>query len=122
MKMTGSEIEAYTKRSNELAILCPTTVDPPSKRIELYLKGLASEIQSHATSVNIDNIQDIQHLAYRLTDQAVEQNMLPSCISAITTATTSATSATLADNKRNGMGIPARVSYYSVSSTTATQE
>ncbi|KAJ0804641.1 putative retrotransposon gag domain-containing protein [Helianthus annuus] len=31
LKMTGSEIEAYTKRSNELAILCPTMVDPPIK-------------------------------------------------------------------------------------------
>ncbi|KAJ0805097.1 putative retrotransposon gag domain-containing protein [Helianthus annuus] len=38
LKMTGSEIEAYTKRSNELAILCPTMVDPPVKHIELYLK------------------------------------------------------------------------------------
>ncbi|KAF5755980.1 hypothetical protein HanXRQr2_Chr17g0809171 [Helianthus annuus] len=35
LKMTGSEIEAYTKRSNELAILGPTMVDPPIKRIEL---------------------------------------------------------------------------------------
>ncbi|MFS7993791.1 putative retrotransposon gag domain-containing protein [Helianthus anomalus] len=104
LKMTGSEIEAYTKRSNELAILCPTMVDPPSKRIELYLKGLASEIQSHATSANLDNIQDIQRLAHRLTDQAVEQNRLPSCISAITTATTFATPATLSDNKRKWDG------------------
>ncbi|KAJ0580078.1 putative transcription factor interactor and regulator CCHC(Zn) family [Helianthus annuus] len=35
LKMTGSEFEAYTKRSNELAILCPTMVDPPIKHIEL---------------------------------------------------------------------------------------
>ncbi|KAJ0522988.1 putative nucleotidyltransferase, Ribonuclease H [Helianthus annuus] len=70
LKMTGSEIEAYTKRSNELAILCPTMVDPPIKRIELYLKGLASEIQSHVTSANLDNIQDIQRLALRLTDSS----------------------------------------------------
>ncbi|KAJ0556053.1 putative retrotransposon gag domain-containing protein [Helianthus annuus] len=49
LKMMASEIEAYTKRSNELAILCPTMVDPPIKRIELYLKGLAPEIQSHVT-------------------------------------------------------------------------
>ena len=77
LKMTGSEVEAYTKRSNELAILCPTMVDPPIKRIELYLKGLAPEIQSHVSSANLDNIQDIQRLAHRLTDQAVEQNRLP---------------------------------------------
>ncbi|KAJ0607231.1 putative nucleotidyltransferase, Ribonuclease H [Helianthus annuus] len=101
LKMTGSEIEAYTKRSNELAILCPTMVDPPIKRIELYLKGLASEIQSHVTSANLDNIQDIQRLAHRLTDQAVDQNKLPKRISATTSA---ATPTTPSDNKRKWDG------------------
>ncbi|MFS7996640.1 putative nucleotidyltransferase, Ribonuclease H [Helianthus anomalus] len=102
LKMSGSEIEAYTKRSNELAILCPTMVDPPVKRIELYLKGLAPEIQSHVTSANLNNIQDIQHLAHRLTDQAVELYKLPKRISATTTAVT--TSATPSDNKRKWDG------------------
>ena len=68
LKMTGSEIEAYTKRSNDLAILCPTMVDPPIKRIELYLKGLVPEIQSHVTSANMGAIQQVIRLAHRLTD------------------------------------------------------
>ncbi|KAF5766693.1 putative nucleotidyltransferase, Ribonuclease H [Helianthus annuus] len=102
LKMVGSEIEAYTKRSNELAVLCPTMVDPPYKRIELYLKGLAPEIQSHVTSANLDNIQAIQRLAHRITDQAVEQNRLPKRINATTTAVT--TSATPSDNKRKWEG------------------
>ncbi|KAJ0846729.1 putative transcription factor interactor and regulator CCHC(Zn) family [Helianthus annuus] len=84
LKMTGSEIEAYTKRSNELAILCPTMVDPHYKRIELYLKGLVPEIQSHVTSANLGTIQQVVKLAHRLTDQAVEQNRLPKRISATT--------------------------------------
>ncbi|KAJ0915996.1 putative transcription factor interactor and regulator CCHC(Zn) family [Helianthus annuus] len=100
LKMTGSKIEAYTKRSNELAVLCPTMVDPPIRRIELYLKGLAPEIQSHVTSANLNNIQDIQRLAHRLTDQAVEQNRLPKRIS----ATDATTSATPSDNKRKWDG------------------
>ncbi|KAJ0694873.1 hypothetical protein HanPI659440_Chr15g0613771 [Helianthus annuus] len=79
LKMTGSEIEAYTKRSNELAILCPTMVDPPIKRIELYLRGLVPEIQSHVTSANLATIQDITHLAHRLTDQAVDRTSCLSC-------------------------------------------
>ena len=121
--MAGSEIEAYMKRSNELAILCPTMVDPPSECIELYLKGLASEIQSHTTSANLDDIQDIQRLAHRLTDQAVEQNRLPSCISAITTATTSATPATPSDTQAEmGWVFQQGFRYRSVSSTVAGQE
>ncbi|KAJ0514894.1 putative transcription factor interactor and regulator CCHC(Zn) family [Helianthus annuus] len=101
LKMTGSEIEAYTKRSNELALLCLTMVDPPIKRIELYLKGLVPKIKSHVTSANLATIQDVTRLAHRLTDQAMEQNRLPKRISATTTTTTSATPS---DNKRKWDG------------------
>ncbi|KAJ0640404.1 putative nucleotidyltransferase, Ribonuclease H [Helianthus annuus] len=110
LKMVGSEIEAYTKRSNELAVLCPTMVDPPYKRIELYLKGLAPEIQSHVTSANLENIQEIQRLAHRITDQAVEQNKLPKRVSATTTVTPSATPVTLSDNKRKWEGDSSKAS------------
>ncbi|KAF5810457.1 putative transcription factor interactor and regulator CCHC(Zn) family [Helianthus annuus] len=77
LQMVGSEIEAYTKRSNELATFCPTMVYPPTKRIELYLKGLVPEIQSHVTAANLGTIQQVTRLAHRLTDQAEEQNKLP---------------------------------------------
>ncbi|KAJ0591390.1 putative transcription factor interactor and regulator CCHC(Zn) family [Helianthus annuus] len=104
LRMVGSEIEAYTKRSNELAVLCPTMVDPPYKRIELYLKGLAPEIQSHVTSANLENIQGIQRLAHRITDQAVDQNKLPKRVNATATVTSAATTATPSDNKRKWDG------------------
>ncbi|KAJ0466515.1 putative transcription factor interactor and regulator CCHC(Zn) family [Helianthus annuus] len=104
LKMVGSEIEAYTKRSNELAVLCPTMVDPPYKRIELYLKGLAPEIQSHVTSANLENIQEIQRLAHRITDQAVDQNKLPKRVNATANVTTSVTPATSGDSKRKWDG------------------
>ncbi|KAJ0447472.1 putative transcription factor interactor and regulator CCHC(Zn) family [Helianthus annuus] len=104
LKMVGSEIEAYTKRSNELAVLCPTMVDPPYKRIELYLKGLAPEIQSHVTSANLENIQEIQRLAHRITDQAVDQNKLPKRVNATANVTTSVIPATSGDSKRKWDG------------------
>ncbi|KAF5813523.1 putative nucleotidyltransferase, Hydrolase [Helianthus annuus] len=104
LKMVGSEIEAYTKRSNELAVLCPTMVDPPYKRIEMYLKGLAPEMQSHVTSANLNNIQEIQRLAHRITDQAVDQNKLPKRVNATATVTPSATPATTSDSKRKWDG------------------
>ncbi|KAM0054415.1 putative nucleotidyltransferase, Ribonuclease H [Helianthus debilis subsp. tardiflorus] len=106
LKMVGSEIEAYTKRSNELAVLCPTMVEPMYKRIELYLKGLAPEIQSHVTSANLNNMQEIQRLAHRLTNQAVDQNRLPKRVSATatTTATASTTPATPSESKRKWDG------------------
>ncbi|MFS7987691.1 putative transcription factor interactor and regulator CCHC(Zn) family [Helianthus anomalus] len=99
--MTGSEIEAYTKRSNDLAILYPTMVDPHIKRIELYLKGLVPEIQSHVTTANLTTIPPVIRLAHRLTDQAVEQNKLTKRIGATTSDGPS-------DNKQKWDGVSSK--------------
>ena len=48
--MVGSEIEEYITRSRELAHLCPHMVMPAFKRIELYIGGLAPQIQGMVTS------------------------------------------------------------------------
>ncbi|XP_022040392.1 uncharacterized protein LOC110942940 [Helianthus annuus] len=86
LKMSGSEIEVYTKQSNELASLCPNMSNPTYKRIELYMKGLVPEIQSIVTSANLQTIQQNIRLAHRLTDQAVEQGKLPKCNASISTS------------------------------------
>ncbi|MFS7904766.1 putative transcription factor interactor and regulator CCHC(Zn) family [Helianthus anomalus] len=57
--MVGSEIETYTKLSNDCAALCPNMSRPMYRRIELYIKGLAPEIRSHVTSANLDTIQPV---------------------------------------------------------------
>ncbi|KAI3686197.1 hypothetical protein L1987_79870 [Smallanthus sonchifolius] len=77
LKMEGSEIEAYTTRSHELANLCPQMVTPPYKRIEKFIDGLVPQIQSMVTSSNPTTIQQAIRLAHRLTDQAVAQGTLP---------------------------------------------
>ncbi|KAI3727060.1 hypothetical protein L1987_66869 [Smallanthus sonchifolius] len=77
LKMEGSEIEAYTTRSHELANLCPQMVTPPYKRIEKFIDGLVPQIQSMVTSSNPTTIQQAIRLAHRLTDQAVIQGILP---------------------------------------------
>ncbi|KAI3795656.1 hypothetical protein L1987_38313 [Smallanthus sonchifolius] len=77
LKMEGSEIEAYTTRSHELATLCPQMVTPVYKRIERFIEGLVPQIQSMVTSSNPTTIQQTIRLAHRLTDQAVAQGTLP---------------------------------------------
>ncbi|KAI3802549.1 hypothetical protein L1987_30685 [Smallanthus sonchifolius] len=77
LKMEGSEIEAYTTRSHEMANLCPQMVTPPYKRIEKFIDGLVPQIQSMVTSSNPTTIQQAIWLAHRLTDQAVAQDTLP---------------------------------------------
>ena len=71
--MVGSEIEAYTTRHHELAVLCPNMVDPVYKRIELYIDGLAPQIQGLVMSSNPATIQQTIRLAHKLTDQAVSR-------------------------------------------------
>ncbi|XP_076896741.1 uncharacterized protein LOC143549831 [Bidens hawaiensis] len=90
LRMEGSDIEAYTTRSHELAILCPQMVDPAYKRVEMYIDGLPPQIQSMVTSANPANIHDAVRLAHKLTDQAIKQGTLPSKKSATGTS----------DNKR----------------------
>ncbi|KAJ0840577.1 putative retrotransposon gag domain-containing protein [Helianthus annuus] len=98
LKMEGSEIEAYTKRSHELAILYPNMSRPPPRRIELYIKGLAPAVKSYVIAANLNNLPQIIRLAHKITDQEVERGSLPPRVSATTFPATATTPAS--DNKR----------------------
>lgn len=76
-KMEGSEIEAYTTRHHDLAVLCPNMVTPMYKRIETYIGGLSPQIQGLVMANNPTTIQQAVRLAHRLTDSAVTQGTLP---------------------------------------------
>ncbi|KAM0049159.1 putative transcription factor interactor and regulator CCHC(Zn) family [Helianthus debilis subsp. tardiflorus] len=99
LTMVGSEIEAYVKRSYELADLCPNLSRPMSRRIELFIKGLPSRVKGLVTAANLDNLTQIVRLAHKIVDQEVESNSLPPRISSTTTAATTST-ASAADGKR----------------------
>ncbi|KAJ0470202.1 putative retrotransposon gag domain-containing protein [Helianthus annuus] len=73
LKMVGSEIEAYSKRSHELANMCPNLSRPPPRRIELYIKGLAPQVKGLVIATNLDNLPRIIRLAHKITDQEVER-------------------------------------------------
>ncbi|KAI3819234.1 hypothetical protein L1987_13059 [Smallanthus sonchifolius] len=77
LKIEGSEIELYTTRSHEYAVMLPHMVTPTYKRIERYIDGLVPQIQSMVTSSNPTTIQQAIRLAHRLTDRAVTQGTLP---------------------------------------------
>ncbi|XP_022000066.1 uncharacterized protein LOC110897612 [Helianthus annuus] len=68
LKMEGSEIEAYTKRSHELANMCPNLSRPPPRRIEHYIKGLAPQVKGLVTVANLENLPRIIRLAHKITD------------------------------------------------------
>ncbi|XP_076931777.1 uncharacterized protein LOC143597045 [Bidens hawaiensis] len=77
LRMDGSEIETYTNRSHELAVLCPQMVNPAYKRIERYIDGLVPQIQGMVTSSRPTTIEEAIFLAHKLTEQAIKQGALP---------------------------------------------
>ncbi|XP_076901053.1 uncharacterized protein LOC143555371 [Bidens hawaiensis] len=77
LRMDGSEVETYTNRSHELAVLCPQMVNHAYKRIEKYIDGLVPQIQGMVTSSRPTTIQEAIRLAHKLTEQAIKQGALP---------------------------------------------
>src|ERR1043165_6767478 len=75
--MVGSEIEEYTTRYHELALLCPDSVTPEYKAIEFYVSGLVPEIRGLVTANDAATLRDTIRLAHKLTTQKVQEGVLP---------------------------------------------
>ncbi|KAJ0908803.1 putative transcription factor interactor and regulator CCHC(Zn) family [Helianthus annuus] len=99
LKMVGSEVEAYVKRSYELADMCPNLSRPMPRRIEFFIKGLPPRVKGLVTAANLNDLTQIVRLTHRIVDQEVESNSLPPRVSATTAATSTAT-VPASDNKR----------------------
>jgi len=77
LKMTGSEIEKYTVRRNELAVLCPDLHVPEYRRIEHYISGLVPEIAGLVAAGNLPTYSDVVRSAHRMTNLKVSKGILP---------------------------------------------
>ncbi|KAD7478558.1 hypothetical protein E3N88_01694 [Mikania micrantha] len=76
-RMIGSEIEAYTSRSYELAHMCPEMVTPAYKHLEKYIEGLTPQVRNMVISADPTTLRHAVYLAHELTDTAVVQGLLP---------------------------------------------
>ena len=76
-QMVGSEVEEYTTRYHELALLCPDSVTPEYKAIEFYISGLVPEVRGLVTANDATTLRDTIRLAHRLTKQKVQEGVLP---------------------------------------------
>ncbi|KAL4555062.1 hypothetical protein LXL04_037673 [Taraxacum kok-saghyz] len=76
LTMKGSEIQAYTTRFTELAMLCPGMVSPEYKKVERYIWGLAPHIQSWVTSASPATFESAKALAVPLTDEDIRQGAM----------------------------------------------
>ncbi|KAD4982022.1 hypothetical protein E3N88_18693 [Mikania micrantha] len=75
--MIGSEIEAYTSRSYELAHLCPEMVTPAYKHLERYIEGLTPQVRDMVLFADPTTLRQAVYLAHELTDTTVIQGLLP---------------------------------------------
>nr|GFC89564.1 hypothetical protein [Tanacetum cinerariifolium] len=50
LRMKGMDIDGYTNRFHELALLCPRIVEPEAVKVEQYIRGLAKSIRGDVTS------------------------------------------------------------------------
>nr|GEW51954.1 polypyrimidine tract-binding protein homolog 2-like isoform X1 [Tanacetum cinerariifolium] len=69
--MVGVGHAAYTDRFHELARLVPHLVTPEGRRIEIYVYGLASQIQGMVAATEPKTIQKAVQIASTLTDEAL---------------------------------------------------
>ncbi|GJW26426.1 putative reverse transcriptase domain-containing protein [Tanacetum coccineum] len=69
LKLKGTDIDGYTNRFHELALLCPRMVEPEQVKVEQYIRGLSKNIRG---DVNTSRPLLWNH-AVRMTHQHMDQ-------------------------------------------------
>nr|GEX79291.1 putative reverse transcriptase domain-containing protein [Tanacetum cinerariifolium] len=72
LRMKGMDIDGYTNRFHELALLCLRMVEPETVKVEQYLRGLTKSIRDDVTSSQPATINDAVRLAYQLVGQLIQ--------------------------------------------------
>ena len=77
LKMVGSEVEEYTIRHNELAVMCPGLSTPEYRRIEQYLAGLVPEIAGLVSARDPTTMLEAVRSATKMTNLKIAEGVLP---------------------------------------------
>ncbi|GKB88002.1 putative reverse transcriptase domain-containing protein, partial [Tanacetum coccineum] len=72
LTIKGDNIDGYTDRFHELAMMCLTLVTSKYKKIERYIWGLLKRVQGNVTSSKPATIHEAISMARGLVDQAVQ--------------------------------------------------
>ncbi|GKA07049.1 zinc finger, CCHC-type containing protein, partial [Tanacetum coccineum] len=71
LKLKGTDIDGYTNRFHELALLCPRMVEPEQVKVEQYIRGLSKNIRGDVTSSRPAGIDEAVRMAYQLMGQII---------------------------------------------------
>ncbi|GJW60902.1 putative reverse transcriptase domain-containing protein [Tanacetum coccineum] len=72
LKLKGTDIDMYTNRFHELALLCPRMVGPEQVKVEQYIRGLSKNIRGDVTSSRPAGIDEAVRMAYQLMGQIIQ--------------------------------------------------
>ncbi|GJV14872.1 putative reverse transcriptase domain-containing protein [Tanacetum coccineum] len=72
LKLKGTDIDGYTNRFHELALLCPRMVEPEQVKVEQYIRGLSTNIRGDVTSLRPAGIDEAVCMAYQLMGQIIQ--------------------------------------------------
>nr|GEY17827.1 reverse transcriptase domain-containing protein [Tanacetum cinerariifolium] len=72
LKLRDMNIAAYTKRLNELALLCPDDVPNEKKKAKLYIKRLPEIIKGETTSSRPVTLNEAMRMAHVLMEQKIQ--------------------------------------------------
>nr|GEY33602.1 hypothetical protein [Tanacetum cinerariifolium] len=72
LKLKGTNIDGYTNRFHELALLCPRMVEPKQVKVEQYIRELSKNIHGDVTSSMPAGIDEAVRMAYQLMGQIIQ--------------------------------------------------
>nr|GFA15794.1 hypothetical protein [Tanacetum cinerariifolium] len=72
LRMKWMDIDGYTNRFHELALLCLRMVEPEAVKVEQYIRDLTKSIRGDVTSSQPATINDAVRLAYQLAGQLIQ--------------------------------------------------
>ncbi|GJX98642.1 putative reverse transcriptase domain-containing protein [Tanacetum coccineum] len=73
LKLRDMNIAGYTKRFNELALLCPDAIHNENKKVELYIKGLPEIIKGETTSSTPATLNEAVRMAHALMEKKIQE-------------------------------------------------
>nr|GEU93926.1 hypothetical protein [Tanacetum cinerariifolium] len=71
-ELKGTDINGYTNRFHELALLCPRMVEPEQVKVEQYIRGLSKNIRGDVTSLKPAGIDEAVRMACQLMGQIIQ--------------------------------------------------
>nr|GEY57857.1 putative reverse transcriptase domain-containing protein [Tanacetum cinerariifolium] len=63
-KVKEYDVVAYTQRFNELALMCPRTVEPKRVKVDAYIQGLTNNIKGEVTSSKPADLKEAIRMAH----------------------------------------------------------